>query len=323
MRIDTKKLIKFYRTILKIRRFEERVVEISKFSDRIGGVMMTCDGTEATAVGVCENLKKDDYVLGTHRTHAHLIAKGGDIRKMMAEVYGKKTGYCRGRGGQMHYQAPDIGYITASGIVGDTIAIATGVGQAIKLKKTDQVVVSFFGDGATNTGIFHESINLASAWKLPVVFVCENNLFAVSTRITDTTAIQNLADRAKSYGIPGIVVDGMDVIEIFEKSNEVVSRVRKGEGPIFIECKTYRFVGHSALDPNDGMMYKNKEEEEKWRKRDPLRILREKFKEEGIAEERLTEIEEEIKKELDKAVEFAEGSEFPNPEEITEKLFLS
>ncbi len=320
---DRDRMARFYRSILTIRRFEERVVEICKFSDDIGGVMMTCDGAEAAAVGVCENLRKDDYVLGTHRTHAHLIARGGDLCKMMAELYGKETGYCRGRGGQMHYQAPEIGYITASGIVGDTIAIAAGVGLAAKLKGEGQVVVSFFGDGATNTGIFHEGINLAAAWKLPVLFVCENNMFAVSTKITDVTAVQNLADRAVGYGMPGMIVNGMDVVDVFERSAEAISAVRNGEGPVFMECKTYRFVGHSALDPKDGMMYKDKKEDEEWRKRDPLKVLGEKLRTEGFSEDDGKDIEQQVRGEIDRAVEFAEKSSFPGAREITENLFVN
>jgi len=316
------KLLKFYRTMLKIRRFEERAVQISKFSDNIKGVLNTYDGQEAVAVGVCANLRKDDYIFGTHRSDGHLIAMGGDVGKMMAELFGKRTGYCQGRGGQMHFQAPKLGFVTASGIVGDSIPMATGAGLSIKIRMTDQVAVAFFGDGASNTGAFHEGINMASAWKLPVLFVCENNLFAVSTKVTEATAIKNLADRAKGYGIPGIIVNGMDVIKVYQATGEALARARGGGEPTLLECKTYRFVGHSAMDPGDGMMYKDKKEEAGWRKKCPIKWLEERLKREKIlSDERITKIEEEVKKELDKAEQFAQESEFPAREEIMNTLF--
>lgn len=321
--MEKKKLVEMYKMMFKIRCFEEKVAYINRYTDELHGQIMTCDGMEAVYVGTCANLRKDDYVVGTHRSNGQLIAKGGDVKKMMAEIYGKETGYCRGRGGQMHYQAKDIGFITASGVVGDTIPIASGIGLSIKLKGGDQVCVCFFSDGASNTGAFHEGINLAAIWKLPVIFVLDNNQYAVSTHVSRTTPIENIADRALGYGIPGVVVDGNDVLEVYKSVQEAVRRARKGNGPTLIECKTYRLSGQSALDPGCGIAYRSKEEMEKWREKDPIKRFRAMLiKTNVLTEEQVNMIEQEVKEEIESAVEFARKSPYPSATTIYDYLYF-
>ena len=323
MEIPKEKLVRMYELMFKIRSFEEKVAYLNRYTDELHGQIMTCEGSEAVYVGVCMNLRKDDYVLGSHRSNGQLIAKGGDVKKMMAEIYGKETGYCKGRGGQMHYQAPNIGFVTASGVVGDQIPIATGVGLSIKLRGTDQVCVCFFSDGASNTGAFHEGINMAALWKLPVIFVIDNNQYAVSTHVSISTPIENLADRAVAYGIPGVIVDGMDVIEVYKAAKEAVERARRGEGPTLIECKTYRLAGQSALDPGYGIAYRSKEEIEYWWKKCPVKRFRNKLLEMGVlTEEEIKEIEERVKKEIEEAVEFARKSPYPSADTLYDYLYV-
>jgi len=238
------KLIEIYRKMLEIRHFEEKVFDLYGQNLVLGTIHLYA-GQEAVAVGVCANLRKDDYVTSTHRGHGHCIAKGARLDKTMAEILGKKTGYCKGKGGSMHIADFSIGMLGATAVVGAGIPIAAGAGLSIKLRGTDQVVACFFGDGASNQGTFHEGINIASVWKLPVIFVCENNLYAMGTRQSIVMAIENIADRAVAYGIPGVVVDGNNVLAVHEATQKAVERARKGEGPTLIECKTYRLKGHS------------------------------------------------------------------------------
>jgi len=318
MAIQKEKLLWMFRTMVRIRRFEERVVR--EFADgNIPGSVHVYIGEEAVATGAIAHLKKEDYIMSTHRGHGHLIAKGGETDKMMAELFAKKTGYCLGKGGSMHIANLDIGMLGAAGIVGSGIPIATGAGLSAKMRGTDQVTLSFFGDGASNIGRFHEAINLASVWSLPVVYICENNLWAVSVPTSTSLNIPNIADRAAGYGIPGVVVDGMDVLAVYEAAGEAVARARKGQGPTLIEAKTYRFRGHFE---GDSGTYRPQEEIDRWKKRDPIDLYREKLLEmKVLTKKQAEEIDKEALAEMDKAIKFALESPFPEPEETLENVY--
>jgi len=259
--------LEFLQTMLRIRSFEERVYRMYLEQQTYGMSPHLSSGEEAMATGVCSVLRKDDYLLGTHRSHGHILAKGAQMRPMLAELCGKVTGYCRGRGGTMHIADFSLGIVGANGIVGGGIPIASGVGLSIKYRGTDQVCVCFFGDAASNIGAFHEAVNFASAFKLPVVFVCENNVYGLSTDYSRVSATPNVADRAKGYGIPGVIVDGMDVFAVYEAAKAAVDHARTGKGPTILEGKTYRYYGHSSSDQRP---YRTREEEEQWRSRDPI-----------------------------------------------------
>jgi pyruvate dehydrogenase E1 component alpha subunit len=315
-------LVDLYARMLKIRKFEEKTAELFA-QGLIPGLVHLYIGEEAVAVGVCANLRKEDYVVSTHRGHGHLIAKGGDLKRMFAELLGKKTGYSKGRGGSMHMVIPELGVMGSSGIVGAGIPIATGLGLAIDVKQTDQVVACFFGDGASNTGTFHEGINMAAAWKLPLIFVCENNLYAISVPFKKVTPIENVADRAVAYGIPGIIVDGMNVIAVYKAVQEAVSRAREGKGPTLIECKTYRFRGHYEGDPKKGATYRTEDEMSAWEKKCPIANFKTKLIEKGVLTENEAEdIIQKCIKEIEDAVKFAMESPYPSPDEILENLFV-
>ncbi len=318
MAIEKEKLIWMFRTMVRIRRFEERVAR--EFADgNIPGSVHLYIGEEAVATGAIAHLKKEDYIMSTHRGHGHLIAKGGETDKMMAELFAKKTGYCLGKGGSMHIANLDIGMLGAAGIVGSGIPIATGAGLSAVLRGTDQVTICFFGDGASNIGRFHEGINLASVWCLPVIFICENNLWAVSVPTSCSLNIPNIADRAVSYGIPGVAVDGMDVTAVYEAAGEAVARARNGQGPTLIEAKTYRYRGHFE---GDSGTYRPKEEIEHWMQRDPIKTYKEKLIETKVLTEKQAEdIDKEALAEMDAALKFAQESPFPEPEETLENVY--
>lgn len=323
MELDKQKLLKMYRNMLRIRRFEERLAEESA-QGNIPGLLHLYVGEEAVAVGACSALRKDDYITSTHRGHGHCIAKGGDLRKMMAELFGKETGYCKGRGGSMHIAAPDIGIVGCSAIAGAGIPIGAGVALSIKLRKTDQVCVSFFGDGASNTGAFHEGMNLAALWQLPVVYVLENNLYAISTPASRSTRLKNISDRAAAYGMHGVIADGMDVLSVYEAVSDAVARARRGEGPTLVECKTYRFRGHHEGDPKKGETYRAKQEMDEWEKRDAiLRLAERTIEDRKATQAELDTINQEVMKEIDDAVAFAKQSPSPKPEDATSYLFVS
>jgi pyruvate dehydrogenase E1 component alpha subunit len=312
------KLIEMYTHMLQIRYFEEKVFELYG-QNLVPGTIHLYAGEEAVAVGVCSNLRRDDYIISTHRGHGHCIAKGADLGKTMAEILGKKTGYCKGKGGSMHIADFNIGMLGATAVVGAGIPIASGAGLSIKLRGTDQVAACFFGDGASNQGTFHEGINMAAIWKLPVIFVCENNLYAMGTRQSIVMAIENVADRAAAYGIPGLSVDGNDVLAIYEAATEAVKRARKGEGPTLLECKTYRQKGHSRFDP---AAYRPKAEVEEWLKKDPVIRFKNKLVENGTLTEQETEkLSREAKETVEAAVKFATESPFPQPEEALEDVY--
>ncbi len=280
MEIATEKLIDMYQKMVRIRTFEERVYK-EFAAGKIPGFVHLYSGEEASAVGACSNLRRDDYITSNHRGHGHLIAKGGKTDRMMAELFGKKSGYNKGKGGSMHIAEMEIGILGANGIVGGGIPIAGGAALSAKMRGTDQVSLCFLGDGASNTSRFHEGINLAACWKLPIVYIIENNRYAESTSISDTCMVANIADRACAYGIPGVTVDGNDVMAVYETVAEAVARAKKGEGPTLVETKTYRYHGHSLSDQN---AYRADEEIEAWKKVDPLLVMKQHLIDAGVAD---------------------------------------
>ena len=316
--IPKEKLLAMLRKMFEIRFFEEKVFELYA-QNLVPGTIHLYLGEEAVAVGVCSTLRNDDYITSTHRGHGHCIAKGAELKRVMAEILGKKSGYCKGKGGSMHIADFDIGMLGATAVVGAGMPIAIGAGLSVRLDKTDQVVACFFGEGASNQGTFHESINMASIWKLPVIFVCENNLYAMGTRQSRVMTVDNIADRAVSYGIPGVVADGNDVLAVYEVTQNAVERARKGIGPTLIECKTYRHKGHSRVDP---AKYRPKEEVEEWLAKDPIKRLKEKLlKTNTSTEAEIHKMEQTVSTEIEEAVKFAIESPYPAPEEAVEDVY--
>ncbi len=311
-------LLQLYRTMLTIRRFEERCNYLF-MQGRIPSTLHLYIGQEAVAAGVCAHLRRDDYLFSTHRPHGHAIAKGVEPRAIMAELYGKRTGCCKGKGGSMHVGDVRVGMFPAVAIVGANAPLAAGAALAAKWLDKDRVSVCFFGEGAANEGAVHEAMNMAAIWDLPVVYVCENNLYAASTPFSKAFKIQNVADRAAAYGMPGVVVDGNDVEAVYRVAGEAIARARRREGPTLIEAKTYRLCGHSRSDPRT---YRSREEEEEWAKRDPIPRLAGRLKELGLAtDETLASIEQEVQALIDEAVRFAEESPLPEPEETLQHVF--
>lgn len=311
------KILYLYRSMVLIRRFEDKAYEL--FSQNlIPGTLHLYAGQEAVAAGVCGALRGDDYVESTHRGHGHCIAKGADVKRMMAELMGKRDGCCKGKGGSMHIADFNVGILGAEGIVGAGLPIAVGAALSCKLQGLDRVVACFFGDGAANNGTFGESLNMAAIWKLPVVFVCENNLYAMSVPYFKAFAVENIAGRAEGYGLPGVVVDGMDVLKVYQAAAVAVDRARRGEGPTLIECKTYRWRGHSRLKSHESKLYAP-DEYERWRKRDPIEV----FKAKGLlSREEVSAIEEEVEALIDEAVEYALNSPYPEPEEAVKDIYV-
>ncbi len=319
MAVDKILMLNMYRTMLRIRRFEEQIFNIFT-QGLMHGLAHLYIGEEAVAVGVCSALRDDDYITSTHRGHGHCIAKGGKLDRMMAEVMGKVTGYCRGKGGSMHIADMSLGILGANGIVGGGFGIATGAGLSAKLRKTDQVAACFFGDGGANQGIFFEVMNYAAIWTLPVIYVCENNHYGEYTATEKVTAGKCIADRATPFGIPGQMVDGSDVIAVYEAMAGAVRRGRSGQGPSLIECETYRYRGHHVGDP--GLAYRAKEEIETWMKKDPIERLRQRMLSEGqVTEAELGGIDEEVQKEVLEAVESAKTSPYPDVKEVSEHVY--
>lgn len=316
--IDKKTAVELFRTMVKIRRFDETVIQLYA-NGEIPGFMHLYIGEEAVAAGVCAALNKSDYITSTHRGHGHCIAKGGRPDYMMAELFGRKTGYCKGKGGSMHIADLDIGILGANGIVSGGIPTAVGAAVGIQYQDDDRVAVSFFGDGATNVGQFHEACNLASIWELPVIFVCENNLFAQTTPRTEHQKIKDVAARASAYDMPAVTVDGNDVIEVYQASKEAVKRARDGGGPTFIECKTYRWRGHWEGDPQP---YRTQDEVKEWKLKCPItRFRRYLIENKVMLKQDLESIDKIIEDELQKAVEFARISPFPEPEEALDDVY--
>jgi pyruvate dehydrogenase E1 component alpha subunit len=320
MQWGTDRLLEGYRRMLRIRKFEEEAVRLTEAGETPGG-MHSSVGQEAAIVGACLALRDDDYITGTHRSHGHPIGKGADLRPLMAELFGKATGICKGRGGSMHFADRRVGIIGESAIVGGGIPLATGAGLSIQIRGTDQVSLCFFGDGAANQGTLGESLNLAAIWKLPVIFFCENNLYAISTPVSQSHGQPDIARRGEGYGVPGVIVDGQDLKAVYEATQRAVERARDRGGPTLIEAKTYRFEEHctglSILRP-----YRQNSEVQSYRKeRDPLLIHRGRLTREGIAEADIVSVEAEVAASVAEAVRFARESPQPNPADVYQHMF--
>ena len=322
MELDRKTLLLAYRRMRTIRAFEEKLAELS-LAGKLPGFLHLYAGEEATAVGVCIQLADDDYVASTHRGHGHCIAKGVNPVGMMAELYGKRTGLCKGKGGSMHIADLDLGMLGANGIVGAGIPLATGAGLTARVKGSGQVAVSFFGDGASNQGSFHEALNLASIWNLPVLYVAENNGYGEATPAEYHMRVRDVATRAASYEIPGVIADGMDFFDVYEKAGEAIARAREGKGPTLLDCKTYRYYGHYVGDP---LTYRTKEEAEEVRQqRDPLELFERRAVEEMglLTADELREADAEAQAVIAEAVDFAEASQEPSPEDVLTDVYVS
>lgn len=302
-----------------VRKFEETVEKLFQ-AGKIHGTMHLCIGQEATAVGACAALTNEDKITSTHRGHGHSIAKGTGVKGMMAELLGKETGYCKGKGGSMHIADLNVGNLGANGIVAAGLPLGTGAALTSKMKDLGYVVMCFFGDGSTNEGAFHESLNLASIWDLPMIFFCENNLYGMSGSIKEMTNIEHIAERGAAYGMPSETIDGNDVLAVLQATEKAVERARSGQGPTLIEAQTYRWRGHSR---SDARKYRTREEEKEWRKmRDPIASFKEQLIEENkLTEEQFEEIERRVQAEVDEAVEFAENSAEPGLETLTTDIF--
>jgi pyruvate dehydrogenase E1 component alpha subunit len=319
MNISKDPILALYRTMVEIREFELKGYEIYR-SGRMPGFIHLYVGEEAVATGVIAHLRQDDYVTSTHRGHGHALAKGISPRAALAELMGTVEGCCGGRGGSMHLYEPAVGLLGTNGVVASGIPIAAGAALSAKLRGSGQVAVSFFGDGAVNAGGFHEGINMAATWNLPVVFVCENNLYGTEMPFKQTTKNTNVASRAQSYGIPGVQVDGEDVLAVYEKAGEAVERARQGKGPTLMECLTYRYLGHHVGDP--GTTYRSKDEVEEWKKRDPIQRLREQALTSNWAGEKEFEtIEGEVRRVIDEAAAAALKSPEPLAETALDHVF--
>lgn len=303
--------------MVTIRTFEEKVGDLFA-AGKIPGFTHLSIGQEGIPTGVCAALRPEDYIVSNHRGHGHTIAKGARLNLMMAEIFGKATGVCRGKGGSMHIADFSVGMLGANGVVGGGFSIATGAGLSIKLRGTDQVAVCFFGDGAANRGTFHEAVNMAAVWKLPVVFVCENNQYASTTAFRATCPVADIADRSVGYGIPGVKVDGNDVTRVAEAAEEAVGRARHGGGPTLLECKTYRMRGHFVGDPE---RYRTREEVQSYGRLDPIRRLAERLIAAGVAPGTLEEVQARACAAVEQAVQFAEESPFPQPADALTDLF--
>jgi TPP-dependent pyruvate/acetoin dehydrogenase alpha subunit len=319
MDIPKEKLLAMFRTMVTIREFEEGAGRLMQEA-RIPGMIHLYAGQEAVAVGVCANLNRDDYITSTHRGHGHLIAKGGDIRLMYAELFGRSTGYNKGKGGSMHIADLDLGILGANGVVGAGAPIGVGAAFASRYKGKGQVSVSFFGEGATNIGQFHEAANMAATFKLPMLFVCENNLYGEWTRQDRAMTIVDIADRAAAYGMPGHSADGMDVLAVHEVAADAIDRARRGEGPSLLEFKTYRYYDHVGI--SFGGEERPEEEREYWRSRDPIVLYRQRLAaDEVLSESEADAIVEEVRREVEEAIKFGEESPPPTPDQLLEDVY--
>ena len=306
----------FYAVMYRARRFEEEVFEFYK-RGLMPGLAHLYLGEEAIATGACAALSESDYIGSTHRGHGHLVARGADIKRMMAEILGKATGYSKGKGGSMHIMAMDKGILGANGIVGGGIPITLGAAYSSKLQKNGKVAISFFGDSASNEGTFHESLNMAAAWDMPIVFIIENNLYGISVDIRKVTKEHQLSKRAVGYGIPGSTIDGNDVFAVYEEVKKAVDRARKGQGPTLIECLTYRWQGHHVGDP---AVYRAEKEVAAWRAKDPLaRLEAQKL----LSEKEIANIRAKVDAEIAEACTFAEESPYPDISEAYTDVFVS
>ena len=313
------KLTDMYTRMCRIRLFEEQA-ELQSSQGKVLGALHTYIGEEAVGVGVCAHLNDTDYITSTHRGHGHCISKGADINKMMAELFGRATGYCKGKGGSMHIADFAIGMLGANGIVAGGFGLATGAALAAQMRGQGQVAVCFFGDGAANRGPFHENINIGAVWQLPVVYVCENNQYAQWTPQSEVTLVTDISSMSPAYGIPGVQVDGMDVLAVYEAAGEAIARARQGDGPTLLECKTYRFHGHNLGDPQQ---YRSRDEIADWADaRDPIKRIAAHLKEEGIlTDEQEQAIQQQVADDVQAAVRFAEESPYPTPDELYKDIY--
>ena len=320
MELDRATLLKLYTTMATIRNFEERGIPETG-QRRMSGSVHSSAGQEAVPTGVCAHLSENDYIGSTHRGHGHCIAKGVDPKAMMAELFGRVTGPNKGKGGSMHIADMSKGMLGTNGVVAASVPLAVGAALTSKLRNLGRVAVAFFGDGGANQGILHESMNLASVWKLPVIFCCENNGYAESTPVEYALSVANVSDRAPGYDMPGITVDGMDVFAVYNAAGEAVARARAGEGPSLLECRTYRYYGHTVFD--NPLSYRTREEEEYWRNRDPLIQFRNSVLPLGeITAEQLDQIDKEAADLMEEAIQFADASNWPEPAEVYEDVYV-
>jgi TPP-dependent pyruvate/acetoin dehydrogenase alpha subunit len=318
MEIETDLLLDMYRTMVRIREFELAAIDLFK-RGQVKGAVHPYIGQEASGVGVCLALRKDDLIAGTHRSHGHNIAKGADLKRMMAEILGKETGYCQGRGGSMHIAAFECGSLGALAVVGAGMPIAVGAALGFKMRGEDRVAVPFTGDAGSNTGNWHEALNLAAIWNLPVVFVLENNQYGVSTRIRDSVNVEDLSIRALSYSIPGVRVDGFDVVAVYRAAVEAVARARRGDGPTLLVTETYRLEGHYAGEPE---VYRSRGEVQEYWRKDPIpRFRGELLREQKATERDLDEIGAAVRREIAEAIQYAWASPAPDPATNTAYIY--
>ena len=314
---DKELLMRMLRRMMLIRAFDENVKVMVQSAELVGAAHCYI-GEEAVAVGACAALRDDDYITGNHRSHGHPLAKGGDVNKAMAELLGKSTGFCKGKGGSMHLADFSIGILGESGIVASALPVAVGAALGTKMQGKDRVVVSFFGDGASNQGACHEAMNLAAIWKLPVIFLCENNQYAVTTSFNESVAVENISDRAVAYNMPGVLVDGQDVMAMFEATTEAVARARAGQGPTLLEARTYRYEDHSeGLGRILREPYRTEEEVDAWRQRDPIDIHTSMLVEQGIATQaEVDQTRAGVATAIEEALQFARESPYPTPDDL-------
>ena len=321
--LRNEELREMLRRMLRIRLFDECAAAI-RVEAKLPGALHNSIGQEAEIVGACMTLREDDYMTGNHRSHGHPIGKGVALAPLMAELFGKKTGVCRGKGGSMHLAVFSAGSLGESGIVGSLMPVAVGAGLSARLRGTDQVCLCFFGDGAANCGPFHESLNLAAVWNLPVVFLCENNGYAIRTAQAQTTSVPHIAQRASAYGIPGVVVDGQHVLSVYDKVSVAVARARAGQGPTLVEAKTYRYCEHSEFGPpSEPPPYRNQGEIAWWRARDPIELFSARLRHAGdLTSHEFEVMKSEVLAEVDAAVTFAKQSPDPEPDALLEDVFI-
>jgi len=318
--ISNETLLDLHRRMVRIRHFEETAGKMME-DGKIPGALHLYVGEEAVASGVMIHLSNEDQITSTHRGHGHLIAKGGEFGRMFAELFGRATGYCKGKGGSMHISNMDLGMLGANGIVGGGPPIAVGAAFSNKYRKTNNVACCFFGDGASNEGSFHEAANMASLYKLPVIFVCENNGYGEYTPQANHQAIVDVADRAPGYGMPGVVVDGMDTVAVYEAAGEAIARARAGDGPTLLECKTYRYFDHVGVR-GMGLTYRTDEEVEEWKKKDPIDQFEARLAEQGVlSAEEAQAVHDAVMSEIDAAIQFAEESPYPEADSILEDVY--
>ncbi len=316
--ISQELLLNYYKKMLELRDFELKVQELYR-NAMLPGFVHLYVGEEAVAVGVCSHLETPDLVFSTHRGHGHALAKGVPAGVVLAELWGKATGCSGGRGGSMHMYAPEYGFMGTNGIVGAPIPLATGGALSAKLRNKGHVVVSFFGEGAVNSGSFHEAVNMGAVWELPCIYVCENNLYATEMAFKRATKNTSVASRASAYGMRGVAVDGQDVVAVHTAAEEAIRLARNGEGPTLIECRTYRYVGHHEGDP--GTDYRTREEVQQWKAQDPVKLARKRLLDSGMDESKIKAADAEVEKIINDAVEFAQNSPEPSADSVTDFVF--